>query len=194
MSPTTAITRNVHEYNIKWNISNKRRNSWSKNKTCVHQSHLSVSMENLDLSRPVIGIYCFTKFVFAVHRFLIKKTNKSRWFPPRIGGTVIGATRAWDVAPWWERSLVVRWVVGSILYGEPIELFSWSSQCSTTGVTKAVVCVILSVGWYISKNPCCLSERVAHAAAAGFLFRYLRGPLSYVWRYRTVNQMCWVRR
>ena len=26
---------------------------------------------------------------------------------------------------------------------------SRSSQCSTTGVTKAVVCVILSVGWYI---------------------------------------------
>ena len=24
-----------------------------------------------------------------------------------------------------------------------------SSQCSTTGVTKAVVCVILSVGWCI---------------------------------------------
>ena len=28
----------------------------------------------------------------------------------------------------------------------PIELFLRSSQCSTTGVTKAVVCVILSVG------------------------------------------------
>ena len=32
----------------------------------------------------------------------------------------------------------VRWVVGSILPG-------WT-QCSTTGVTKAVVCIILSVG------------------------------------------------
>ena len=31
----------------------------------------------------------------------------------------------------------------------PIELFLNSSQCSTTGVTKAVVCVILSVGWCI---------------------------------------------
>ena len=29
--------------------------------------------------------------------------------------------------------------------GEPIELFLVSSQCSTTGVTKAVVCAILSV-------------------------------------------------
>ena len=34
-------------------------------------------------------------------------------------------------------------------WGGPIELFLVSSQCSTTGVTKAVVCAILSVGWYI---------------------------------------------
>ena len=30
-----------------------------------------------------------------------------------------------------------------------IDGISRSSQCSTTGVTKAVVCVILSVGWCI---------------------------------------------
>ena len=29
------------------------------------------------------------------------------------------------------------------------EILSHSSKCSTTGVTKAVVCVILSVGWCI---------------------------------------------
>ena len=73
---------------------------------------------------------------------------------------------------------MVRWVVGSILHGGPIEqgarcssvvrVFahgamgrqidsSWwthsaisrSSQCSTTGVTNAVVCAIISVGWCI---------------------------------------------
>ena len=33
--------------------------------------------------------------------------------------------------------------------GGPIVLFLVSSQCSTTGVTKAVVCAILSVGWCI---------------------------------------------
>ena len=38
---------------------------------------------------------------------------------------------------------MVRWVVGSILHGGPIELFLVPA---TTGVTKAVVCVILSVG------------------------------------------------
>ena len=37
------------------------------------------------------------------------------------------------------------WVVWSILHGGPIELFSRSCHCSTTCVTKAVVCVILSV-------------------------------------------------
>ena len=31
----------------------------------------------------------------------------------------------------------------------PIELFLVSSQCSTTGVTKAVGCAILYVGWWI---------------------------------------------
>ena len=48
-----------------------------------------------------------------------------------------------------ERSLMVRWVVGLILHGvDPLSYFS-SSHCSTTGVTKVVVCVILSVGWCI---------------------------------------------
>ena len=37
---------------------------------------------------------------------------------------------------------MVRWVDGSILHGGPIELF----LVPATGVTKAVVCVILSVG------------------------------------------------
>ena len=32
-------------------------------------------------------------------------------------------------------------------WGGPIETIYRSSQCSTTGVTKAVVFVILSVGW-----------------------------------------------
>ena len=34
------------------------------------------------------------------------------------------------------------------------QTFCGSSQCSTTGVTKAVVCAILSEGWCIKKNPC----------------------------------------
>ena len=39
----------------------------------------------------------------------------------------------------------LRWVVGSILHGvDPIELFLVPASCSMTGVTKAVVCAILS--------------------------------------------------
>ena len=42
---------------------------------------------------------------------------------------------------------MMRWVVGSIQHGGPIELFLVPvSASSTTGVTKAVICVILSVG------------------------------------------------
>ena len=59
-----------------------------------------------------------------------------------------------DVAQWWsivvvrrKRLLMVRWFVGSIHCG-PIDLFL------IPGVTKAVVCAIVSVdGAY--KNPCC---------------------------------------
>ena len=34
-------------------------------------------------------------------------------------------------------------------WGEPLWAISRSSQCSTTGVTKAMLCAILSVGWCI---------------------------------------------
>ena len=40
---------------------------------------------------------------------------------------------------------MVQWVVGSILHGGPIELFLVPAS-AMTGVTKALVCVILSVG------------------------------------------------
>ena len=48
-----------------------------------------------------------------------------------------GAGRSSEV----ERSIMVRWVVGSILHGVSIELFLVPAS-----VIKAVVCVILSVG------------------------------------------------
>ena len=48
----------------------------------------------------------------------------------------------------------VRWVVGSILHGGPTEIFC---QCSTTGVTKVVVCVLccLCDDDAYKNNPCC---------------------------------------
>ena len=45
-----------------------------------------------------------------------------------------------------EHSLMVCWIIRSFLHGGPIELLLISSQCSMTGVTKAVVCNVLSVG------------------------------------------------
>ena len=42
---------------------------------------------------------------------------------------------------------MVRLVVGSILHGGPIELVLVPASVPMTGVTKAVVCAILSVGW-----------------------------------------------
>ena len=71
---------------------------------------------------------------------------------------------------------------------------SCSSQCSTTGVTKAMVCAILSVDVAYKRTLAVISEKVAHVVAAGFLSRYLSGPLPYVRRHVTVNKMCWVRR
>ena len=58
-----------------------------------------------------------------------------------LGSLVSGAGRSSEI----ERSLMVRWVVGSILHGvDPLSYFSFQ-PCSTTGVTKAVVCVSLPV-------------------------------------------------
>ena len=56
---------------------------------------------------------------------------------------------------------------------------SRSSQCSMTDVTMTVVCVILSVGWFI-KQLLLLIGKVAHMAAADFLSRYLNGSIPYV--------------
>ena len=64
---------------------------------------------------------------------------------------------------------------------------SRSSQCFTTGVTKAVVCVILSVGW--CKEPLLLIEKSSPCGGGGFPL-YLSGPLHHV----TINKMCWVHR
>ena len=55
--------------------------------------------------------------------------------------------------------------------------FSCSSQCSTTGVTKAVGCVILS-GMVHIKEPLLLIRKssLCDVEAAGFLSHYQNGP------------------
>ena len=51
-----------------------------------------------------------------------------------------------------------------------------SSQCSTTGVTKAVVCAILPVVLVHIKEPLLLIRKIAYVAPAGFLSHYQNGP------------------
>ena len=67
---------------------------------------------------------------------------------------------------------MVRWVVGSILHGGPIELFL-VRQCSTTGITGRGMCYPVC-GMSHIKELLLLIERAA------FLSRYLSGPLPYV--------------
>ena len=65
-----------------------------------------------------------------------------------------------------------------------------SSQCCTTGITKALVfCVCdgayrrtLAANW--NEYPC--------SGSRGFLSRYLSGPLLYVRCHITINKMCLV--
>ena len=80
---------------------------------------------------------------------IIVQPKKNRFRETYLRVHIHSSFRERDVAPWSARSLMVRWVVGSILHGGSFDDFSRSSQCSTTGVTKAVVCAILSVGWCI---------------------------------------------
>ena len=58
----------------------------------------------------------------------------------------VGAGRSSEV----ERSLMVRWVVGSILHGmDPLSYFSFQPVIHDWCNKGRVVCVILSVGWCI---------------------------------------------
>ena len=84
-----------------------------------------------------------------------------------------------------EKSVLVWWVMRSILCGGPIELFlvhNWY---------KHRLWYVLSCLWdgaYKRSH-----KRVAHVVAAmGFLSEYLHGPLPYVRRNITLNKMCWM--
>ena len=76
---------------------------------------------------------------------------------------------------------MVRWVVGSILNDlDPLSYFSLQpvlhDWCNKGSGVCYPVCGMLHI-----KEPLLLSrERVAHVVAAGFLSRYLSGPLPYV--------------
>ena len=80
--------------------------------------------------------------------------------------------------------VVVATFVGTTSVVKPclvILAISRSSQCPTTGVTKAVVCVILSVGEMHIKEPLLLIGKSSLCGGSGFpLSLYLSGSLPYV--------------
>ena len=85
---------------------------------------------------------------------------------------------------------MVRWVVGSILHGmDPLSYFSFQpvlhNWCNKGRGMYYPVCGMMHI-----KEPLLLIGKSSLCAAAGFLSRYLSGPLPYVGRHITVNKMC----
>ena len=75
-----------------------------------------------------------------------------------------------------ERSLMVQWVVGSILHGvDPLSYFSFQpvlhDWCNKGRGMCYPVCVMVHIN-----EPLLLNQRVAYVAAAGFLPHYQNGP------------------
>ena len=62
---------------------------------------------------------------------------------------------------------MVRWVVGLICHGGPIELFLIPASAPTTGITKAVVCDILSGMMHI-KESLLLIRKSSPCGGSGF--------------------------
>ena len=75
---------------------------------------------------------------------------------------------------------MVQWVVGSILHGvDPLSYFSFEpvlhDWCNKGRGMCNPVCGIMHI-----KEPLLLTGKSSPVAAAGFLSRYLSGPLPYV--------------
>ena len=59
-----------------------------------------------------------------------------------------------------------------------------------TGITKAVVCAILSVGWYIIKQPLLLIGKSLPYSGSNRFPLSLSDSLPYVSTHFTINKMC----
>ena len=74
---------------------------------------------------------------------------------------------------------MVRRMIGSILHGGPIELFL--VPASAPRLVEQRPWYVLSCLWDGAyKRTLAANQKVAHVSAAGFLSRYLNGPLPYV--------------
>ena len=73
---------------------------------------------------------------------------------------------------------MVQWIVGSIFHGGPIELFL--VPASAPRLVQQRPWYMLSCLWGGAyKITLANREKIAYVAAAGFLSRYLNGPLPY---------------
>ena len=83
-----------------------------------------------------------------------------------------------------------RWVVGSILHGGPIELFSFQPVLHDWYNKGCGMCYPVCGMMHI-KEPLLLIGKSSPCGGSGFpLSCYLNGPLLYVLRHITVNKMC----
>ena len=76
---------------------------------------------------------------------------------------------------------MVRWVIGSILHGGPIELFLVPSSAPRLLSEWSFTLYLTPRLWddAYKKTLAVISERVVYVVAAGFFSCYLSGPLPY---------------
>ena len=125
-----------------------------------------------------IGSRCVMWFCTSVDKFCMFKSKIK--IKERIMN-ILGAGHSSEVEP----SLMVWWVIGSILHGvDPLSYFSFQP------VLHDWPWYVLSCLWDGAyKRTLAVNRWVAYVAAAGFLSHY-----PCVWGHITVDKMCWVRR
>ena len=125
----------------------------------------------LSFKHSVINLVLNARYVLMIFRFF-KNMHRSVWER--------------DVVPWYERSLMVRWVVGSILHGvDPLSYFSfqpvlhdWFNKGS--GMYYPVCGMMHIKGHCLDIYQTCLYFQTSDSSGGGFVFGgrglvYLKG-------------------
>ena len=98
-------------------------------------------------------------------------TMGTHW-PPSIWAPYIAMPSSWPHPPRWRSAPPLapqnKDSVTPLLHGGPIELFLVSSQCSATGVTKAVVCLYPVCEMIHVKEPLLLIGKSSPCGGSGF--------------------------
>ena len=92
-----------------------------------------------------------------------------------------------------ERSLMVQWVIGSILHGvDPLSYFSLQPVLHDWCNKGRGMCYLVCGMVYI-KEPLLLIDKSSLCGSSGFPFSLSEWSLT-IWRHITIDKMCWVRR